>query len=160
MVPPDSVRISRAPTYSTIQMIRFAALGIPGFHSLWRGFPTTSARLANFLPYTDGGSICCQYRNPLKRISILVFVMSQPLLYIRLPTYPSSKLPDESIKSLGSSSFARHYSRNRCLLSLPRVTKMFQFTRLPLLNLFIQLSVTRHNSCRVSPFGYLRFKAC
>ena len=32
---------------------------------------------------------------------------------------------------MGSSSFARHYSRNRYLLSLPRPTKMFQFSRFP-----------------------------
>ena len=63
--------------------------------------------------------------------------MSQPLLIIRLPTYsPGNKLPDENLKSLGYSSFARHYSRNRCLLSLPRPTKMFQFRRLPLPTLF------------------------
>ena len=29
---------------------RFAMLGIPGFHRLWRNFPDPSARLANFLP--------------------------------------------------------------------------------------------------------------
>lgn len=63
-----------------------------------------------------------------------MFVVLQPLLHIRLPTYPSGKLPDGNVKGLGYSSFARHYSRNRCLLSLPRGTKMFQFPRLPLSN--------------------------
>ena len=62
-----------------------------------------------------------------------MFVVSQPLFHIRLPTYPlGNKLPDGNEKGLGYSSFARHYSQNRCLLSLPRGTKMFQFTRLPL----------------------------
>src|SRR5690606_38600525 len=63
-------------------------------------------------------------------------------------------------QGLGSSSFARHYSRNRYLLSLPLVTKMFQFTRFPPTTLCIQVEVTRHDSCRVSPFGHLRIKAC
>ena len=85
---------------------------------------------------------------------------SQPLLNIRLSTYkPSNKLPGKSLKSLGSSSFARHYSRNRWLLSIPRGTKMFQFPRLPHPTLYIQVSVTRHYSSRVSPFGHPRFIA-
>lgn len=61
---------------------------------------------------------------------------------------------------MGCSSFARHYSRNRWLLSLPRGTKMFQFPRLPLPHLCIQCGVIWHYPHRVSPFGYLRFKAC
>src|SRR5688500_991031 len=64
-----------------------------------------------------------------------------------------------NLKSLGYSSFARHYSRNRCLLSLPQGTKMFQFPWLPLPSLYIQLRVIGHDSNRVSPFGHLRFKA-
>jgi hypothetical protein len=87
--------------------------------------------------------------------------MSQPLLNIRLPTYLSSnKLPDKNLIGLGSSGVARHYCRNRCLLSFPQGTKMFQFPWLPLPSLYIQLRVTRHDSSRVSPFGNLRFKAC
>lgn len=93
--------------------------------------------------------------------SVLVVYMSQPFSNIRLPTYLSSnKLPDKNLKSLGSSSFARHYSRNRCLLSLPLGTKMFQFPRLPLPILYIQIRVTRHYPSRVPPFGHPRFKAC
>ena len=87
--------------------------------------------------------------------------MSQPPLNIRLPTYLlAHKWAGKNLKGLGYSSFARHYSRNRCLLSLPWGTKMFQFPQLPLQVLCIQTRVTRHDSSRVSPFGYLRFKAC
>lgn len=89
-----------------------------------------------------------------------LFAMSQPFITIRLPTYPFGKLPDGRLQSLGYSGVARHYCRNRCLLSLPRLTKMFQFRRLPLLQLWIHYSATRHNSSRVSPFGHLRIKAC
>jgi hypothetical protein len=39
-------------------MIKFASLGVPGYHCLWLRFPTDSARGANFLLYTNGGSAC------------------------------------------------------------------------------------------------------
>ena len=81
----------------------------------------------------DNGSSCFQY-GILIEISApyRLFVMSQPLLNIRLPTYLStSKLADKNLKGLGSSGFARHYYRNHYLFSLPRPTKMFQFRRLP-----------------------------
>ena len=84
--------------------------------------------------------------------------MSQLSLNIRLPTY-LPKLIGKNLKSLGYSNFARHYSRNRCLLSLPQGTKMFQFPWLPPHNLCIQLWVHRYESMRVSPFGYLRISA-
>lgn len=41
-------------------------------------------------------------------------------------------------------------------ISLPLVTKMFQFTRCPSQDLCIQSWMTRHYPRRVSPFGYLR----
>ena len=65
----------------------------------------------------------------------------------------------KNFKGLGSSGVARHYCRNRCLLSFPQGTKMFQFPWLPLPTLYIQVRVIRHDSNRVSPFGNLRFKA-
>jgi hypothetical protein len=38
---------------------------------------------------------------------------------------------DKNLKGLGSTSFARHYSRYRYLLSFPQPTKMFQFSWFP-----------------------------
>ena len=61
-------------------------------------------------------------------------------------------------QGLGCSGVARHYCRNRCLLSIPLPTKMFQFRRLPLPTLCVQVRVTRYNPSRVSPLGHLRFK--
>src|SRR5690606_4470163 len=87
------------------------------------------------------------------------FVVSQPPLNLRLSTYPS-ELTDGNLKGLGSTGFARHYFRHRCLLSFPWGTKMFQFPQFPPNALYIQAQVTRHDSSRVSPFGHLRFKAC
>lgn len=113
----------------------------------------------SYLMQEDGSScrLMCQLNE--FRLHKRLFVVSQPLLDIRLPTYPS-KLTDGNLKSLGSTGFARHYYRHRCLLSLPRGTKMFQFPRLPLPGLYIQPRVIGHDSNRVSPFGNLRFKAC
>ncbi len=139
--------------------MRLAKLRIPGYHCLWRSFPAASARIADFGPHAGGGSPCLQYGNLVETSTpYWSFVMSQPSLDIRLPTYPS-ELTDGNLKSLGSSGFARHYYRNRCLLSLPRGTKMFQFPRFPLAILCIQIAVTGHDSSRVSPFGDLRIKA-
>jgi hypothetical protein len=45
------------------------------------------------------------------------------------------------------------------LLSVPRVTEMFQFTRFPLRPYLIQTGVTGHDPSRVSPFGDPRIKA-
>jgi hypothetical protein len=45
------------------------------------------------------------------------------------------------------------------LLSLPRLTEMFQFGRFPPQALCVQTWVTGHDSGRVSPFGHLRIKA-
>ena len=49
--------------------------------------------------------------------------------------------------------------RESLLLSLPRVTEMFQFTRFPLPALCVQAGVTPHDGCRVSPFGHPRIYA-
>ena len=45
------------------------------------------------------------------------------------------------------------------MLSFPRVTEMFQFTRFPLPALCVQAGVTPHDGCWVSPFGYPRIEA-
>jgi hypothetical protein len=45
------------------------------------------------------------------------------------------------------------------LLSLPPGTEMFQFPGFPLPALCVQTGVTRHDPCRVSPFGHPRIKA-
>ena len=49
--------------------------------------------------------------------------------------------------------------RESLLLSSPRVTEMFQFTRFPLPALYIQVGVTPHDGCLVSQFGHPRIEA-
>ena len=62
-------------------------------------------------------------------------------------------------RGLASSAFARHYSRNHMLFSLPVGTEMFHFPTFPPHALYIQARVTRHHSCWVSPFGNPRITA-
>ena len=57
---------------------------------------------------------------------------------------------------LASSAFARHYSRNHMLFSLPVGTEMFHFPTFPPRTLYIQVRVTGDEACRVSPFGHPR----
>ena len=54
---------------------------------------------------------------------------------------------------LASSAFARHYSRNHYLFSLPVGTEMFHFPTFPPRTLYIQMRVTAHDDGRVPPFG-------
>jgi len=49
--------------------------------------------------------------------------------------------------------------RESLLLSSPRGTEMFQFPRFPLPALCVQVGVTPHDGCRVSPFGHPRIEA-
>ena len=46
--------------------------------------------------------------------------------------------------------------RESLLLYVPRVTEMFQFTQFPLPTLCVQVGVTPHYGCWVSPFGHPR----
>jgi hypothetical protein len=57
------------------------------------------------------------------------------------------------VRGLASSVFARHYSRNHRLFSLPVGTEMFHFPTFPPPALCVQAGVTGHDSSRVSPFG-------
>ena len=60
---------------------------------------------------------------------------------------------------LGCSPFARHYSGNRDFLSVPPGTQMCHFPGFPPPALCVQTGVTRHDPCRVSPFGHPRINA-
>jgi hypothetical protein len=147
---PASVRVSRVPTYSTKENILARRLGIflglrPYKYKVSEtsrtGLSPSMVQLSNcfcsprrFVDLMqENGSSCFRYGNLVcTRAPYWLFVMSQPLLDIRLPTYLfTSKLANKNLKSLGCCGFARHYYRNLCLISLPRPTKMFQFRRLP-----------------------------
>ena len=70
------------------------------------------------------------------------------------PTTPPTQRPQASTwVGLGCSPFARHYSGNRDFLSFPPGTQMCHFPGFPPRTLCVQVRVTRHDPCRVSPFG-------
>ena len=68
------------------------------------------------------------------------------------PTTPS--VPCDT-HGLGSSAFARHYSRNHCYFLFLRVLRCFSSPRSPHV-----LHGDRSSTCRVAPFGYLRINVC
>ncbi len=62
-------------------------------------------------------------------------------------------------RGLASSDFARHYSRNHFCFLFLRVLRCFTSPRSLHTPYFIQVQVTRHDSCWVSPFGHPRINA-
>jgi hypothetical protein len=76
------------------------------------------------------------------------------------PTTPNAQRPQAFTHSVWAiSPFARRYSGNRGFLSLPPGTQMCHFPGFPPPTLCVQVGVTRHYPCRVSPFGDPCFKA-
>ena len=76
------------------------------------------------------------------------------------PQHPNSNTSTLShCQGLGSSSFARHYSRNHSYFLFLRVLRCFTSPRQPPHRLCIHLQVTPHNRCWVSPFGHPRINA-
>ena len=76
-----------------------------------------------------------------------------------LPTTPTTNpYPVTHAHGSASSAFARHYSRNHTCFLFLRVLRCFTSPR-SLRTLCIQIRVTRHHSCRVSPFGHPRIIA-
>ena len=70
------------------------------------------------------------------------------------PTTPVTQRPQAFTQQVWAiSPFARHYSGNRDFLSFPPGTQMYHFPGFPPPALCVQAGVTRHDPCRVSPFG-------
>ena len=70
------------------------------------------------------------------------------------PTTPNTQRPQAFTHPVWAiSPFARHYSGNRDFLSFPPGTQMCHFPGFPPPALCVQTGVTRHDPCRVSPFG-------
>jgi hypothetical protein len=70
------------------------------------------------------------------------------------PTTPNTQRPQAFTHPVWANSpFARHYSGNRDFLYFPPGTQMCHFPGFPPPVLCVQVRVTRHDPCRVSPFG-------
>ncbi len=137
MVPTDSQQISRARCYSGIRIDSHRVF-VYGILTLYDGpFQTTSTNTGDFS--LSAGAAAPTHRTPQPRTH-------NPCRVSHVP-------------GLASSAFARHYSRNHMLFSLPVGTEMFHFPTFPPHALYIQARVTRHHSCWVSPFGNPRITA-
>ena len=118
MVLPDSHRLPLIPWYLGTPMAA-CELRLRGYHPLWRRFPSGFGSFTGFLLPDRSCHRSIRSRNPpaatrqgLTRQGFRLFPVRSPLL--------------------GES----------WLLSLPRVTEMFQFARCPLPALYIQAGVT------------------
>ncbi len=136
MGPPDSYGISRAPYYSGTPLGDRSAFAYRAVTFCGRLFHERSAscRFCNSVmrppPHPVGPTTPAQKRRwAITLCGFRLFPVRSPLL------------------------------RESRLLSLPRLTEMFQFGRFPPQALCIQTWVTGHDPGRVSPFGHLRIKA-
>jgi hypothetical protein len=112
------------------------------------------------------------------QLNTCVSLSSSPLSAVKLA---SNSVRWIHTYCLGSSAFARHYSRNRAdnssfmivlqrscrirsqqylLLSFPLATEMFHFTRFPRAYLFYSVRRMTGLPSWVSPFGHPRIKGC
>ena len=136
MVPPDSQRISRARCY----------LGSPpggdGFSRT--GVSPSTLTLSRRLPLTTSLSHSLPGRQP------------------RLvgPTTPhQQRLPAITLIWFSLIRFRSPLLTESLLFSSPAGTEMFHFPAFPPHTLCVQVWVTAHDDCRVSPFGNPRIKA-
>ena len=118
-----------------------------------------SANHANFLPYPVSDS-CWSQTRLLNCLSTLAWsrVISQPLNIIRLSAYSFRRMKNNKVWALTVS-----------LATTPAIVIYFLFLNLLRcfssvgslqLSYFIQIEITRHDSCWVSPFGNSRIVAC
>ena len=76
------------------------------------------------------------------------------------PTTPhAQRLPAITHDRFGLVRFRSPLLTESRLFSLPVGTEMFHFPAFPPHTLYIQVQVTRHDSCGVSPFGHPRITA-
>ncbi len=136
MVPPDSHGISRAPCYlgshsGGAVVFVYRAVTFCGGPFAW---PSTNAALCHSLPGR------------------------QPQL--NGPTTPrTQRLPAITRTRFSLIRFRSPLLAESRLFSLPVGNEMFHFPTFPPLTLCVQVRVTGHDSCRVSPFGNPRIKA-
>ena len=109
---------------------------VRGYHPLCRRFPTSSA------------THTISYSPPDQQ------------LWLNGPATPTTqRLPALTRDRFGLFRFRSPLLTESRLLSLPVGTEMFHFPTFPPHTLCVQVWVTGHDSCRVSPFGNPRIKA-
>jgi hypothetical protein len=134
VVLPDSGGMSSALLGNTAG--RSVGFRLRGCYLLWRPFPRPSTTRA----------LC----NSLEEVQL-------PLAG---PATPGQQRPHAvTLSRFGLAPVRSPLLRGSRLLSLPPGTEMFQFPGFPPPALCVQTGVTRHDPCRVSPFGHPRIKA-
>jgi hypothetical protein len=136
VVPPDSQRIPRARCY----------LGsLPGGNGFSRtGVSPSTPRLSRRLPLT---TLLSDSRSARQRRLVG-------------PTTPHlQRLPAVTQVRFGLIRFRSPLLTESRLFSFPAGTEMFHFPAFPPLTLCVQVRVTAHDCCRVSPFGHPRISA-
>jgi hypothetical protein len=106
------------------------------FYPLWRPFPRSSTN------------------------TVISYSLPDRQIWPRGPTTPvTQRLPAITRNWFGLFRFRSPLLTESRLLSLPVGNEMFHFPTFPPLTLCVQVRVTGHDSCRVSPFGNPRINA-
>ena len=135
MVPADSQQISRARCYLGTQIAQPQSFQVRDSHPLRPTLPSRSPNPRSISARSGRTGTSCPttpHTQPLPGIPRMRF----SLIRVRSP------LLTESL-----------------LFSLPAGTEMFHFPAFPPHTLCIQMRVTRHHACWVSPFGHPRITA-
>ncbi len=137
MVPPDSHGISRAPCYLGNDSSKLLTISATGVLPSTPGLSHALRLHQQFLTHRPAGrpiksTPTTPHAQPLPGITHIRF----SLIQFRSPLLPESRL-----------------------FSLPAGTEMFHFPAFPPHTLCVQVWVTAHDDCRVSPFGHPRIKA-
>ncbi len=134
MVLPDSDGISSVLLGNTAG--RNVEFRLRGCYPLWRPFPRPST------------------------IRVLCNSLEEVQLPLAGPATPGQQRPHAvTLPWFRLSPVRSPLLRGSRLLSLPPGTEMFQFPGFPPPALCVQTGVTRHDPCRVSPFGHPRINA-
>ena len=101
------------------------------------------------------------YDRPFKTVRLYASVTSDLRQKIQVsPTTPNmQRLPAITHDRFGLFRFRSPLLSESLLFSLPSGTEMFHFPEFPPHTLYIQVQVTRHDSCWVPPFGHPRITA-
>ena len=115
--------------------------------------PPDSGRIPPVPPYSGYSPLNIPFSHTGLSPSSVVLSRTLPLRYVHdLGVLQPRKRLD--VPGLGSSAFARHYSRNHYCFLLLKVLRCFSSLRSPLSQIG-----DRPSTCRVAPFGYPRIYA-
>ena len=130
-------------------------------HTEFQGFRVTWDITPELLPYTYGAitlyGATFQWTSTSTVVSYSAYLRQQVL---NDPTTPHTQRPPAITRTRFSLiRFRSPLLSESLLFSLPVGTEMFHFPTFPPHTLCVQMWVTRHDSCWVSPFGHPRITA-